>query len=198
MKLSTYDCPVCWKGKLTASTFTGKIKPRDGSKPFQIKDLECCLCDSCGCDPVLADQTIRNGIKIVDAKRKRVGLLTSTEIKDIRKKLNLTQRRASKIFGGGANSFSKYEQGYVVQSEAMDKLIRVADKSPESFSMLEESSKAGTNPQDIPAKPAQAPGIQKTKYLNQHSRESAQYKMPHSYAKANGQTALYTNVEQAA
>ena len=142
MKLLTTDCPVCWKGKLIASTFIGKFKPRDGGKPFQVKGLECCLCDSCGRDPVLTDQIIRNEIKIADAKRRRIGLLTSTEIKDIRKKLKLTQKRAAEIFGGGPNAFSKYERGYALQSEAMDKLIRVAANLPDAFSMLAEGTRS--------------------------------------------------------
>ncbi len=157
MKLLTYDCPVCWKGKLTASTFTGKFKPRDGSKPFQVKGLECCLCDSCGCDPVLTDQIIRNELKIADAKRKRIGLLTSTEIKDIRKKLKLTQKRAAEIFGGGPNAFSKYERGYAIQSEAMDKLIRVVANLPDAYSMLAEGNETVDQSQDIFTQPLNTP-----------------------------------------
>ncbi|WP_423906872.1 type II toxin-antitoxin system MqsA family antitoxin [Candidatus Spongiihabitans sp.] len=175
MKLLTDECPVCWQGKLTASTFTGKFKPRDGSKPFQVKGLECCLCDSCGCAPVLTDQIKRNEIKIADTKRKRIGLLTSAEIKAIRIKLNLTQKRAAEIFGGGANAFSKYERGYAIQSEAMDKLIRVAAKLPDAYSMLAEGNKTVGKSQDTFTQPLDAPIVENTDYhISQSMQDSAQ------------------------
>lgn len=147
-KTSNPICPMCEKGKLTESTYTGRFK--HGNKTIQVKGLQCCFCDLCGADPVLTEQMIYNQIKVADEKRKRLGLLTSAEVKDIREKLGLTQKRAAKIFGGGEKAFSKYERGDALQSEAMDKLLRVAANFSDVFSALANGIGKTINVQEIP------------------------------------------------
>jgi len=94
--------------------------------------LEGYCCDTCGADPIFRDQIKRNHLKIADAKRVADGLLVGEEIRRIRMRLKLTQREAAEVFGGGANAFSKYERGDVVQSVAMDRLLRLIDRAPVS------------------------------------------------------------------
>jgi len=53
----------------------------------------------------------------------------------VRKKLSLDQREAALIFGGGANAFSRYENGKTRPPVALVKLLRVLDRHPE---LLEE------------------------------------------------------------
>jgi len=50
--------------------------------------------------------------------------------------LGLTQHAASSIFGGGLNAFSKYERGEVIQSKAMDKLIRVSCRYSDAWTYV--------------------------------------------------------------
>lgn len=100
-----------------------------GAEVF-VEGLEGYLRAACGADPVLQDQIQRNHRRIVDAKRSADGLLTGPEIQALRKELGLTQKDASELFGGGANAFSKYERGDVVQSSAMDKLLRLIGQHP--------------------------------------------------------------------
>lgn len=61
-----------------------------------------------------------------DLVREQLGLLSGQEIHKIRELLDLTQKEASALFGGGANAFNKYESGEVLQSVAMDRLVRLA------------------------------------------------------------------------
>jgi HTH-type transcriptional regulator / antitoxin MqsA len=49
----------------------------------------------------------------------------------VRKKLDLDQRQAAQIFGGGVNAFSRYENGKTKPPLALVKLLRVLDKHPE-------------------------------------------------------------------
>ncbi len=56
-------------------------------------------------------------------------------IAGIRKKLNLDQREAAEIFGGGVNAFSRYETGKTRPPLALVKLFKVLDHHPE---LLEE------------------------------------------------------------
>jgi len=116
-------CPVCDEGVLKLSTFSDTFNYKANS--VLVENLECTECDVCKSTPVLTQQILNNQLRIADGKRKTCGLLTSTEIKAVRKMYNLTQKQAAEIFGGGANAFSKYERGDVIQSEPMDKLLRL-------------------------------------------------------------------------
>jgi HTH-type transcriptional regulator/antitoxin MqsA len=101
-----------------------------------VPGLEYSQCDNCGADPVLAEQTKRNQVRFSDAKRAIDGLLSSSDIRKARHYLGLTQHAAASMFGGGLNAFSKYERGEVIQSEAMDKLIRVTCRYSEAWNYL--------------------------------------------------------------
>jgi len=95
--------------------------------------MECDMCDS---TPVMTQQILNNQLRIADEKRKSSGLLTSYEIKAVRELYKLTQKEAAEIFGGGKNAFSKYERGDVIQSEAMDKLLRLVFVNPKNLDEL--------------------------------------------------------------
>ncbi|MEQ1590762.1 MAG: type II toxin-antitoxin system MqsA family antitoxin [Thiobacillaceae bacterium] len=49
----------------------------------------------------------------------------------VRKKLDLDQREAAEIFGGGINAFSRYENGKTKPSLALVKLLKVLDRHPD-------------------------------------------------------------------
>jgi len=127
-------CPVCEEGVLTESTFEDNF--RHNGQEVHVDGLECYQCDTCGADPVFEDQIRRNHLRVADAKRKMDGLLAGKDIRNIRRQLGLTQQDAAALFGGGANAFSKYERGDVLQSAAMDKLLRLVFKYPHLISDL--------------------------------------------------------------
>jgi HTH-type transcriptional regulator/antitoxin MqsA len=52
-------------------------------------------------------------------------------ITTVRKKLDLDQREAAEIFGGGVNAFSRYENGKTKPPLALIKLLKVLDRHPE-------------------------------------------------------------------
>lgn len=55
-------------------------------------------------------------------------------ITDVRKKLDLDQREAAEIFGGGINAFSRYENGKTQPPLALVKLLKLLDRYPELLS----------------------------------------------------------------
>jgi len=57
-------------------------------------------------------------------------------IADVRKKLELDQREAAEIFGGGVNAFSRYENGKTKPPLALVKLLKVLDRHPELMSEI--------------------------------------------------------------
>ncbi len=52
-------------------------------------------------------------------------------IAKVRRKLDLDQRQAAEIFGGGINAFSRYENGKTKPPLALVKLLKVLERHPE-------------------------------------------------------------------
>lgn len=127
-------CPSCEQGLLSPfhdrETFTYK------GQSFTLENLEFSKCDTCGTQMVIPAQERRNSARVRDEFRKIDGYLTGEEIKAVRKRLNFTQIEASTLFGGGVNAFSKYERSEIVQSKAMDRLLRLLDTHPDALQSL--------------------------------------------------------------
>lgn len=121
-------CPVCEEGVLVPQVFDQQVQY--GKLRLTVSELERSRCSACGADPLLPAQIRRNQQRLADAKRRATGLLTGGEIRATRELLGLSQPEAAKLFGGGANAFSKYERGEVIQSESMDSLLRVVAANP--------------------------------------------------------------------
>lgn len=126
-------CPVCGVGNLTRKseldTLTYKGKSKEYTHFFSV-------CDFCHVDQAGAEELKINKRAVIEAKKIIDGLLTGSQVKRIRVKLGLNQADAAKVFGGGVNAFTKYESDDVMQSEAMDKLIRNAFVNRELFQSL--------------------------------------------------------------
>lgn len=52
-------------------------------------------------------------------------------IAKVRKKLDLDQRQAAEIFGGGVNAFSRYENGKTKPPLSLVKLLKVLERHPD-------------------------------------------------------------------
>ena len=55
-------------------------------------------------------------------------------IAKVRRKLDLDQRQAAELFGGGINAFSRYENGKTKPPLALVKLIKLLDRHPDLLS----------------------------------------------------------------
>jgi HTH-type transcriptional regulator/antitoxin MqsA len=96
------------------------------------------LCDTCTSDFAGAEESKLNKRALMAWRKKVDGLLSGAEITALREQYDLTQAKASKLFGGGPVAFSKYENDDVMQSEAMDTLLRLVRRSKEAFWALVE------------------------------------------------------------
>ncbi|WP_339867525.1 type II toxin-antitoxin system MqsA family antitoxin [Pseudohongiella nitratireducens] len=99
-------------------------------------DLVYSVCNNCGSEQAADNQLRTNKRAKVKFKKSVDGLLTGGEVRAIREKLKLNQSEAALVFGGGPVAFSKYENDDVTQSEAMDKMIRLAAALPAAFDYL--------------------------------------------------------------
>lgn len=126
-------CDLCEEGTLEqkhgVNTVTYKSVTRELTTDY-------CECDACGVEMTLPEQTRDNKRRMVAFKKEVDGLLTGAEVKALRDRLGLKQSEAAKVFGGGVVAFSKYESDDVTQSDAMDKLMRLADRYTEVYGAL--------------------------------------------------------------
>lgn len=121
-------CPICGKGTLKKEVIEEKFAYK--GEAITIPDYVISKCDLCN-QTIVDKGTLKCSGKLLrNFKCKIDGLLTGDEIKEIRKKLNLTQELMSELLGGGLKSFARYESGSVCQSRAMDNLLRILDSFP--------------------------------------------------------------------
>lgn len=94
------------------------------------------FCDSCG-EYVTDSKETRRVMGLMLAFNKKVNTQSYSPnfIFEVRKKLELDQKEAAVIFGGGANAFSRYENGTNNPPVALVKLFKVLNNHPE---LLEE------------------------------------------------------------
>ncbi|MFT4928139.1 MAG: HTH-type transcriptional regulator/antitoxin MqsA [Phenylobacterium sp.] len=128
-------CPICEAGQLSTHTEQNTVEYKGETTALTSHYS---LCDGCGAQQSDALQLRTNKRLMAEFKKQVDGLLTGKEVRAIRQQLSLTQADAASLFGGGPVAFSKYEADDVAQSDAMDKLLRVASAVPAAFAYLTE------------------------------------------------------------
>lgn len=123
-------CPLCGEGHVTVHSemVENEYKGQKVMLPLVFKQ-----CDACGSDFAGAAEAKLNKRALMAYRKQVDGLLTGEEITALRKHYKMTQGQAARLFGGGPVAFSKYENDDVVQSEAMDTLLRLVRRSTEAF-----------------------------------------------------------------
>ncbi len=102
-----------------------KVKKEMTFKGVDIAvDADAFICPECGLEAGTLQTAGALQLSIADAYRAKQGLLTSKEIKDLRKSRNLTQRQLAGIMNIGIASIKRWETG-TVQSASMDHALRM-------------------------------------------------------------------------
>jgi len=78
-----------------------------------------------------AESRRTKGLMSVFNKQVNASIVDPEFIAGVRKKLELDQREAAEIFGGGINAFSRYENGKTKPPLALVKLLKVLDRHPD-------------------------------------------------------------------
>lgn len=91
--------------------------------PVETDYLEL-ICDKCG-GPLTSDEAWKvHDLAVYNAYKKKVGLLTTDEIKQIRQKRGWSQRQLAKFLDIGEKDITRYENGSL-QTRCIDNLIRL-------------------------------------------------------------------------
>ena len=123
-------CPVCGAAELIRDT-------RDIAYTYKGEStmLPAVTADFCNaCDESITDisQTKRvMDLMLAFNKQVNAASIDPSYITTVRKKLDLDQREAAEIFGGGVNAFSRYENGKTKPSLALVKLLKMLDRHPD-------------------------------------------------------------------
>jgi len=128
-------CPVCGAAELIHDT-------RD--LPYTYKGestiISAVRADFCpACDESITDITETERVmREMQAFNKQVNaaIVDPKFIANVRKKLELDQREAAEIFGGGVNAFSRYENGKTKPPLALVKLFKLLDSHPDLLKEL--------------------------------------------------------------
>jgi HTH-type transcriptional regulator/antitoxin MqsA len=111
----TRDLPYTYKGETTLITsFTADFCP---------------ACDESIADLAESDRVMREMQTF--NKQVNAAIVDPSFIVQVRKKLDLGQREAAELFGGGVNAFSRYENGKTKPPIALVKLLKLLDRHPD-------------------------------------------------------------------
>lgn len=123
-------CPVCGAAELIHDTrdMPYTYKGESTVIPAVTGDF----CPACGEVVLNRERGDRYSEMIGQFQRQvNAAIVDPCFIAGVRKKLNLDQRQAAEIFGGGVNAFSRYETGKVKPPLALVKLLKVLDHHPD-------------------------------------------------------------------
>ncbi|HHF3183987.1 TPA: type II toxin-antitoxin system MqsA family antitoxin [Vibrio alginolyticus] len=151
---NTTTCSICEEGNLQPHVGHNLVDYKGHQKELDIHYSEC---DCCGSEITVPAQSRANKRLMTEFKKQVDGLLTGKELRELRLGFGLTQADAAKVFGGGPVAFSKYEADDVAQSEAMDKLLRLAQALPKAYAYLTHNS---TYMEDVEGVAPSAPSAQ--------------------------------------
>ena len=162
------SCPTCDAGKLSKETITEEFEYKN--KKLSIPNYIIFVCNHCE-EEFVSRKTIRATEKeLTDFRRQVDGLLTSAEIKVIRKRIGKTQTEMSFMFGYSPKTFARYESGKITQNKAMDILLRLLDKSPDVLNQIDKQVKFNYDKVKMPPIPCCADDYPKIKYKLEEER----------------------------
>jgi HTH-type transcriptional regulator / antitoxin MqsA len=123
-------CPNCGAKKLVRDTRdVPYIYKGESTVLPQVTSEFCPACDESVLDAAESRRTMH--LMLAFNKQVNASIVDPGFIASVRKKLDLDQREAGEIFGGGVNAFSRYENGKTKPRLALVKLLKVLDRHPD-------------------------------------------------------------------
>lgn len=123
-------CPSCAAAELVHDTrdMPYTYKGESTIIPAVTGDF-CPACDESILNAVESRRTMNFMLEF--NKQVNASIVDPGFIASVRKKLELDQREAAELFGGGVNAFSRYENGKTKPPLALVKLLKILDRHPD-------------------------------------------------------------------
>ena len=123
-------CPVCGAAELIHDTRDVPYTYKGESTVIAAVTGEFCpACAESVLDAAESNRVMREMRAF--SKQVNAAIVDPGFITNVRKKLDLDQREAAEIFGGGINAFSRYENGKTKPPLALVKLFKLLDRHPD-------------------------------------------------------------------
>ncbi len=127
------NCPIC-QNKLKKEknkSIIVKYKTSNGVKDILVKNLSYSYCANCN-EIFYNNDEIKNYElqleKALEEERRKEGLLTAKEIKNIRNQYGLSQFQLEKLLDIGPKNVAKWETYRSNQSKNIDRILRIMEK----------------------------------------------------------------------
>ncbi len=128
-------CPVCGAAELMQDTRDLPYTYKGEATIIPAVTGEFCP----ACDEVLLNREQGDRYsELLGAFQRQVNaaFIDPHYITRVRRKLDLDQRQAAELFGGGVNAFSRYENGKTKPPLALVKLLKLLDRHPDLLDEL--------------------------------------------------------------
>lgn len=123
-------CPVCGAAELVHDTRDVNYTYKGESTVIPAVSGD--FCPACDESILGADESRRTMALMLEFNKQiNASAVNPDYIAQVRKKLDLDQRQAAEIFGGGVNAFSRYENGKTKPPLALVKLLKLLDRHPD-------------------------------------------------------------------
>jgi putative zinc finger/helix-turn-helix YgiT family protein len=126
-------CPTC--GTIMRPHRGTRTLPVNG-EPMRVPGISYLLCPKCGETLTNYEQVGYLFDRAHQLYREKHHLLSPSEIEEIRERHGLTQAALAKLLRLGANTISRWESDRMVQTAAMDVLLRLIRDVPETLRFL--------------------------------------------------------------
>lgn len=122
-------CIDCGKKEVRPGSVSQQVQRNYDGRVYKllVPDLPVTACNACG----NVFFTEESDDRILAALRKHLVLLTPEQIRANIKKLDLSQKDAAQCLGVAPETLSRWLCGAIIQSRAMDNLLRIFFASPE-------------------------------------------------------------------
>jgi len=134
-KIKTQACPMC-SGTMTFKRDSDDVEYRGHRKAHKSLGW---WCNKCG-EAIFDGLSLMAREKVFQQLKAEIeGVLGPKDVARVRKKLNMSQRKAGALLGGGPRAFQKYECGTQALSTPMSHLLRLLDNDPKRVSEIREA-----------------------------------------------------------
>ena len=142
-----WRCPECGKREVRPATVhhTSGVKHDGRLHCVEIPQLRVPRCDACG--EIVFDNDADS--QIASALREQLALLLPGQIRKDREQLGLSQRELAEHLGVAIETISRWEDGAIIQSRAMDRYLRVYFGVPAARTALVEHAFAPSFGADV-------------------------------------------------
>jgi len=143
----TKTCPECG-ASMRHESRTDEVKYKGHRKSFEATGWWCPACDEAIFEGPALEVAER---AFVELRAEVEDVLLPEQVAHIRETLNISQREAGRLLGGGVRAFQKYESGAVPVSAPMKNLLLLLGNDPKRLQELQPSLKV-TSPGKVAAK----------------------------------------------